>query len=64
MGAGNTTRILHEGVEGFREYWFGGVRNNIENENFAVVESSKPEVAPVIGETTMMSFVATTDGYT
>jgi hypothetical protein len=33
MRAGNTARILDEGVDGFREYWFGGVRNNIENEN-------------------------------
>ena len=45
----------------FQNMWPGRLRTDVEDEDLAAVESGSPELLPVIGEATMMSFVASTD---
>ena len=60
--ADHATAACDEVINGSVQHGPGGITVNVEDKNLAGIESTRPEVMPVIGEPRMMSFVASAHG--
>src|SRR5262245_10394407 len=61
VGTHDPPGVFHESVESFKELRLGRIGGDIEDKNLTIVEPAHPQIAPVIGETAVVSFVATAD---
>jgi hypothetical protein len=62
MGTDRAARFLCEIVDRLSQLRVRGIGVDVEDEELAVLEPGEPELAAIVGEPAVMSFVAAADG--